>query len=428
MELVGTVVLPAAISFTLYLLISSIYVADKPIVPLILLALILGLPALLIGLTSLKIKIVGWMLVYLGSLPIWNLVLPAYAFWHFDDFTWGETRQISGEQKQHHHGERDGAFDGSMRMHRWNEWERLTREKLAIEMASELRTWMEIQVKLSDVGAHTWSQARSPPNTSTCGHVSENVWTAIPTTLRHGDSKSIPPERDYSKFVNGLDIMELDGTSPEGTPLTPPSPAAGPSFDGPMIERQNHPANYRVKYFYVLDSLCQKSLLISFRGYIELAQSDLVDLLNWCFPSDAKMAQDKVSDSRLTTIRRIFEAWRKKSIFDEELIKSLEQKLDDIDAQRFVHPAEARRISHQVSLWDLLIHTELSSTKWIKIEIGSEFAHIWATRMPLDEFDVREMLEQREIEQLDKHGYYDPSVDKFEAQFGGWKGFEDWEG
>eukprot|EP00834_Sanchytrium_tribonematis_P004547 NODE_230_length_12188_cov_0.969890.p1 type:complete len:933 gc:universal NODE_230_length_12188_cov_0.969890:10229-7431(-) len=87
MELVGTVVLPAAIIFTFWLIISSI-IWEPAVIPLILLAAILGLPALLIAMTSKRWNYVGWMLVYLLSLPIWNLVLPSYAFWHFDDFTY----------------------------------------------------------------------------------------------------------------------------------------------------------------------------------------------------------------------------------------------------------------------------------------------------------------------------------------------------
>ena len=30
------------------------------------------------------------------ALPIWNFILPIYSFWHFDDFTWGETRKVNG--------------------------------------------------------------------------------------------------------------------------------------------------------------------------------------------------------------------------------------------------------------------------------------------------------------------------------------------
>ena len=52
----------------------------------------------------------GWMLVYLLSLPIWNGILPAYPFWHFD-FSWGQTRARS---------------EGTRRiiMRRWAEFER----------------------------------------------------------------------------------------------------------------------------------------------------------------------------------------------------------------------------------------------------------------------------------------------------------------
>lgn len=76
MELAGTLVLPAAIAFTLYVVVSSI-VGRPQVIPLVLLGIILGLPGLLIVVTSRKIAYLGWMLVYLVSLPIWNFVLPA---------------------------------------------------------------------------------------------------------------------------------------------------------------------------------------------------------------------------------------------------------------------------------------------------------------------------------------------------------------
>lgn len=34
--------------------------------------------------------------VYIAAIPIWNFILPIYSFWHFDDFSWGETRKIDG--------------------------------------------------------------------------------------------------------------------------------------------------------------------------------------------------------------------------------------------------------------------------------------------------------------------------------------------
>ncbi|RKP39471.1 chitin synthase-domain-containing protein, partial [Dimargaris cristalligena] len=124
MELVGTVVLPAAITFTLYLIIISTFTRPVPWLPLMLLAMILGLPAVLITLTSRKMVYVGWMLIYLLSLPVWNFVLPAYAFWHFDDFSWGQTRMVEGEGKEAGHGDKEGEFDSSkIVIKRWCEFE-----------------------------------------------------------------------------------------------------------------------------------------------------------------------------------------------------------------------------------------------------------------------------------------------------------------
>ncbi|EKM84253.1 hypothetical protein AGABI1DRAFT_52110 [Agaricus bisporus var. burnettii JB137-S8] len=130
MELAGTLVLPAAIAFTVYLIISSIIPGGpNTTIPLILLAIVLGLPGVLIVITSKKVAYVGWMLVYLLSLPIWNGILPAYAFWHFDDFSWGQTRKVAGD-KGGDHGDKEGEFDSShIVMKRWVEFERDRRWK-----------------------------------------------------------------------------------------------------------------------------------------------------------------------------------------------------------------------------------------------------------------------------------------------------------
>ncbi len=101
------------------------------IIPLVLLALILGLPAVLIVLTAHRWSYVIWMLIYLLSLPIWNFVLPVYAFWKFDDFSWGDTRKTAGEGKVKKAGiEYEGEFDSSkITMKRWGEFERDRRQR-----------------------------------------------------------------------------------------------------------------------------------------------------------------------------------------------------------------------------------------------------------------------------------------------------------
>lgn len=132
-ELIGTLVLPAAIAFTFYVIITSIIHQPVQVIPLVLLGLILGLPGLLIIVTAHSWSYVLWMLIYLISLPIWNFVLPTYAFWKFDDFSWGETRKTDGEAKKGASGhETQGEFDSSkITMKRWAEFERDKRSKSA---------------------------------------------------------------------------------------------------------------------------------------------------------------------------------------------------------------------------------------------------------------------------------------------------------
>ena len=98
MDLLGTVALPVALIIMYWLVVQ---LALKPpqsfeqLIPLIMLCSVIGLPALLILITTRKVVYVFWMFIYLAALPIWNFVLPVYAFWHFDDFSWGETRYVA---------------------------------------------------------------------------------------------------------------------------------------------------------------------------------------------------------------------------------------------------------------------------------------------------------------------------------------------
>ncbi|KAL6122036.1 hypothetical protein NUSPORA_00956 [Nucleospora cyclopteri] len=106
-ELFGTLTLPAAILFTGILVASSI-LYEPAWIPLIMLGAILGLPALLIFLTTFKIEYIYWLFIYILALPIWNFVLPMYAFWQFDNFSWGDTRKVDGGTAEK---AEDGEFD-----------------------------------------------------------------------------------------------------------------------------------------------------------------------------------------------------------------------------------------------------------------------------------------------------------------------------
>nr|CDI55950.1 chitin Synthase 7 [Melanopsichium pennsylvanicum 4] len=128
MDLLGTAALPISIALTYTLIVT--YCLNPPdsfteAIPLMLLIAVIGMPALLILLATRKVVYVLWMLIYLIALPVWNFVLPVYSFWHFDDFSWGETRKVEGEGKQKGHGDEGGLGTGNVvPLRRWEDWER----------------------------------------------------------------------------------------------------------------------------------------------------------------------------------------------------------------------------------------------------------------------------------------------------------------
>ncbi|KAJ3271374.1 hypothetical protein HK104_004701, partial [Borealophlyctis nickersoniae] len=120
MDLIGTAVLPASLLATIYLVVNTVVHSDlrdpSQLINLLTLAVTLFFPALVVFFSARRLHYVGWMLIYLLALPIWNIVLPVYAFWHFDDFSWGATRQISGaggKGDKDGHGGDGGVFDGT---------------------------------------------------------------------------------------------------------------------------------------------------------------------------------------------------------------------------------------------------------------------------------------------------------------------------
>ncbi|WFD25868.1 chitin synthase [Malassezia nana] len=128
MDLIGTLVLPVAISLTYYLIVSSIITPPHDFtsaIPLVMLIAVLFLPGLVITAIHFRLQMVFWLIIYLIFLPVWNFILPVYSFWHFDDFTWGATRKIEGDNGKAHDVDEEG-YQASLRvpMRLWSDWER----------------------------------------------------------------------------------------------------------------------------------------------------------------------------------------------------------------------------------------------------------------------------------------------------------------
>ena len=123
-DLLSTIVQPVTVAYIGYLIV--LVALQNNVVPLtafILLGAIYGLQAIIFILRR-KWEMVGWMIVYILAMPVFSLGLPLYAFWHMDDFSWGNTRVIMGEKGRQVVITDEGKFDpDSIPKKKWEEYQ-----------------------------------------------------------------------------------------------------------------------------------------------------------------------------------------------------------------------------------------------------------------------------------------------------------------
>ncbi|KAJ2341297.1 hypothetical protein GGH91_003907, partial [Coemansia sp. RSA 2671] len=123
-DLVSTIVMPATVVYLGYLIYQlAVSTSDTPLVSVYLLAAVYGLQALLFVFKR-QWQHIGWMIVYLLALPVFSFFIPIYAFWHFDDFSWGNTRLEVGDGKKARFVAEVEEFDpASIPLRKWEEYE-----------------------------------------------------------------------------------------------------------------------------------------------------------------------------------------------------------------------------------------------------------------------------------------------------------------
>ncbi|CAG8672634.1 21629_t:CDS:2, partial [Dentiscutata erythropus] len=123
-DLFATLIMPATVCYLGYLIVQVIREPTSiPILSLALLAAVYGLQAVIFILRR-KWEHVGWMIVYIIAMPVFSLYLPVYAFWHFDDFSWGNTRTVVGEKGKKTVVTDEGKFDPkSIPKKKWSDYE-----------------------------------------------------------------------------------------------------------------------------------------------------------------------------------------------------------------------------------------------------------------------------------------------------------------
>ncbi len=124
LDLLSTIVQPVTVAYIAYLIV--LVSLDSDVIPLtafILLGAIYGLQAIIFILRR-KWEMIGWMIVYILAMPVFSLGLPLYAFWHMDDFSWGNTRLVTGEKGKTLVISDEGKFDPStIPKKKWEEYQ-----------------------------------------------------------------------------------------------------------------------------------------------------------------------------------------------------------------------------------------------------------------------------------------------------------------
>ncbi|KAG2217180.1 hypothetical protein INT45_013192 [Circinella minor] len=133
-DLIGTITLPASVIYLAYLLyVVGSHTGPIPVIALGMLAGAYGLQAL-IFIIKRQWQHIGWMVIYLLAIPVFSFLIPIYAFWHFDDFSWGNTRVVVGDKKKQIIVTEDEKFDDKMiPMKKWEQYEQELLETKSIE-------------------------------------------------------------------------------------------------------------------------------------------------------------------------------------------------------------------------------------------------------------------------------------------------------
>lgn len=96
MDLYGTLVMPASLVYLAYLIHGATSSKIIPTISILLLAAVYGMQVM-IFLLKRQWQHIGWMVIHILSLPLFGFYIPLYAYWHFDDFSWGNTRRVKDD-------------------------------------------------------------------------------------------------------------------------------------------------------------------------------------------------------------------------------------------------------------------------------------------------------------------------------------------
>ena len=222
LDLLSTIVQPVIVGYIAYLI---VLVASRdnvvPLTAFILLGAIYGLQAIVFILRR-KWDMVGWMIIYMLATPIFSFCLPLYAFWRMDDFSWGNTRVVTGDKGQKVVVTDEGKFDpSSIPKKRWEEyqaelWDQHT--QLGDDTRSEV-SGVSYGTKSLVYGAHPGAMAGAMPGGPLGVHDVYGVGAGVPSRpMSHLDLMRYSTSRlSLAQQAGEMEMAELNGGNPQPT-------------------------------------------------------------------------------------------------------------------------------------------------------------------------------------------------------------------
>lgn len=198
-DLMSTIIQPVTVAYIVYLIVwLALDTSGIPITAFILLGAIYGLQAIIFILRR-KWEMVGWMIIYILATPVFSLGLPLYAFWHMDDFSWGNTRVVTGEKGKKVVISDEGKFDpASIPKKKWEEY--------------QVELW-EAQSRVDDsrseISGYSYGTKSYHPTATEYGYPASRPMSQLDLTSRLGSRMSLAP----SEMMGGAnyELSDLAG-------------------------------------------------------------------------------------------------------------------------------------------------------------------------------------------------------------------------
>jgi chitin synthase len=125
LDLISTLVQPALLGYLGFLIYKLATATNQiPYITIITLCCTYGLQIILFIFYK-RWEYIVWFLLSILALPVFSFYIPVYSYWHFDDFSWGNTRVVVGEKGKKVTVGDEGEFDPkSIPLMTWSQYEK----------------------------------------------------------------------------------------------------------------------------------------------------------------------------------------------------------------------------------------------------------------------------------------------------------------